>query len=123
VRVPLKLLQAALDAYRDAGLIHVVVLKAKPDTTTADVQTLIDESYAQLTKIKGVRGLWAGKPAANATPDAAKDYTVMLVLVFDDAAAVKAYLKDPIHDKFADKHLAKYETPLVYDFAPRKPAK
>jgi hypothetical protein len=117
----IKTLQTALDGFRGAGLIHVVVLKAKPDTPASEAQTLIDDAYAQLTKIKGVRGLWAGKPAAKATPGAAADYTVALVLVFDDAAGVKTYLSDPIHDKFADKHLKKWETPLVYDFEPRKP--
>ena len=117
----IKSLQEALDAYRNAGLIHVVVLKAKPDTKTADADSVIADSYAQLTKIKGVRGLWAGKPTTTATPDATQDYTVALVLVFDNGAAVKTYLKDPIHDKFAEKHLSKWETPLVYDFVPRKP--
>jgi hypothetical protein len=115
----LKTMQAALDAYRNAGLIHVVILKAKPDTKPADVKSVVADSYSQLTKIKGVRGLWAGEPATNATPDASGDYTVALVLVFDNPAAVKAYLNDPIHDRFAEKHLAKWETPLVYDFVPR----
>ena len=96
------------------------MLKAKADTAANDVQSLIDESYAQLTKIKTVRGLWAGKPASKATPDAATDYTVALVLVFDDTAGLKAYLNDPVHTKFVDKHLKKWETPLVYDFEPRK---
>src|SRR6476619_4329346 len=65
----LKTLQTTIDGYRGAGLVHVVVLKAKPDTTDSDVQNTIDESYAQLSKIKTVRGLWAGKPASKATPD------------------------------------------------------
>jgi hypothetical protein len=117
----IKSLQTSLDGFRGAGVIHVVVLKAKSDTPSSETQLLIDEAYAQLTKIKGVRGLWAGKPAAKATPDASADYTVALVLVFDDAAGVKTYLNDPIHVKFADKHLSKWETPVVYDFEPRKP--
>lgn len=116
----IKALQTTIDGYRGAGLVHVVVLKAKSDTKAADVASLIEESYSQLTKIKGVRGLWAGKPAAKATPEAATDYTVALALLFDDAAGVRAYLNDPIHVKFADKHLKKWETPVVHDFEPRK---
>lgn len=116
----LKALREKIDAYRGAGLVHVVVLKAKADTAPADVQALIDDSYSQLTRIKTVRALWAGKPAAKATPDAAADYTVALVLLFEDAGDLKAYLNDPAHTKFADKHLKKWETPLVYDFEPRK---
>jgi TolA-binding protein len=117
----LKTLQTTIDGYRRAGLVHIVVLKAKPDTADSDVQNTIDESYAQLSKIKTVRGLWAGKPASKATPDAAADYTVALVLLFDDAAALKSCLNDPVHTKFTDKQFKKWETPLVYDFEPRKP--
>jgi len=115
-----KTLQTTLDGYRGAGLIHVVVLKAKDDTASSDTQSLIDDSYSQLAKIKGVRGLWAGKPSSKGTPDAASDYTVALVLAFDDAAGLKTYLNDSAHTKFADKYLKKYETPVVYDYEPRK---
>ena len=82
---------------------------------------LIDESYSQLAKIKTVRGLWAGKPAAKSVEGAATDYTVALVLVFDDAAGLKTYFDDPVHVRFMDRHLKKWETPLVYDFEPQKP--
>jgi hypothetical protein len=112
----MKSLQSTLDGYRGAGLIHVVVLKAKPETKPADVQAMIDDANAQLSKIRGVRGLWAGKPASGSPGD----YTAALVLVFDDALAVKSYLDDPVHDQFAAKHLKNYEKPIVYDFAPRK---
>ena len=116
----IKDLRSTLDGFRGAGLVHVVVLKLKPDSESKEVQALIDDAYAQLTKIKTVRGLWAGKPASKATPDASGDYTVALALVFDDAAALKSYLNDSVHTKFADKHLKKWETPVVYDFEPKK---
>lgn len=120
----IKELQTTIDGFRKAGLVHVVILKLKADSETSEPQSVIDETYSQLSKIKTVRGVWAGKPVASAkgTPDAAKDYTVALVFVFDDAAGLRAYLKDPIHDKFADKHLSKWEAPLVYDFEPKKAA-
>jgi hypothetical protein len=118
----IKTLQAALDGYRGAGLVHVVVLKLKSASSSGETQSLIDDAYAQLTTIKVVRGLWAGKPAAKGTPDAVTDYTVALVLLFDDAAGLKTYLNDPVHTKFADRHLKRWETPTVYDFEPKKPA-
>jgi hypothetical protein len=120
----IKDLQTTIDGFRKAGLVHVVILKLKEDSETSEPQSVIDDTYSQLSKIKTVRGVWAGKPLASAkgTPDAATDYTVALVFVFDDAAGLRAYLKDPIHDKFADKHLKKWETPLVYDFEPKKAA-
>jgi hypothetical protein len=114
-------LRTALDGYLGAGLVHVVVLKAKASTAPADIKDLIDESYSQLTKLKTVRGLWSGKPASAPTEGAATDYTVALVLVFDDAAGLKTYFDDPVHQKFMERHLKNWETPIVYDFEPRKP--
>jgi hypothetical protein len=118
----IKDLQTALDGYKGAGLIHVVLLKIKSDSDSAETQSLIDDANKDLVKIKGVRGVWAGKPAAKGTPDAASDYTVALVLVFDNADALKTYLSDSAHTKFVDKHLKKWETPVVYDFEPKKGA-
>jgi hypothetical protein len=115
-------LQTTIDGYRGAGLVHVVVLKLKSDSSAGEAQSVIDDTYAQLAKIKTVRGVWAGKPAAKPTPGAATDYTVALVFVFDNADGLKSYLNDPVHTKFADKHLKKWEAPLVYDFEPKKPA-
>jgi hypothetical protein len=116
----IKALRDTVEGFRDAGLVHVVILKAKPDTPATAAQAVIDDAVAQLAKIKGVRGLWAGKPATKATPEATTDYAVALVLVFDDAAGLRAYLADPAHTKFADKHLKKWEAPLVYDLDPRR---
>jgi hypothetical protein len=118
----IKNLQAALDGYRGAGLVHVVVLKLKSDSSGGETQALIDDAYAQLTTIKTVRGLWAGKPSAKGTPTAVTDYTVALVLLFDDAAGLKTYLNDPVHTKFADKHLKLWEAPTIYDYEPKKPS-
>jgi hypothetical protein len=118
----MKGLQAAIDGYRGAGLVHVVVLTLKSGESDSEAQSLIDDTYSQLSKIKTVRGVWAGKPAAKGTPDAKSDYTVALVFVFDDADGLKTYLNDSAHTKFADKHLKKWEAPAVYDFEPKKPA-
>lgn len=115
----LKSLQTTIDGYRGAGLVHVVILKLKPDSPSTEAQSVIDDTYSQLSKIKTVRGVWAGKPASKPTPEAASDYTVALLFLFDDAAGLKTYLNDPVHTKFADKHLKKWETPLVYDFEPK----
>jgi hypothetical protein len=115
-------LQTTIDGYRGAGLVHVVVLKLKSDSSAGEAQSVIDDTYAQLAKIKTVRGVWAGKPAAKPTPGAASDYTVALVFVFDNTDGLKSYLNDAAHTKFADKHLKKWEAPLVYDFEPKKPA-
>jgi len=131
-----KTMQSTIDGYRGAGLIHIVLLKAKADSTATDStdskskpdakidpqQKLIDEAYSQLAKIKSVRGLWSGKPSTKSSAaDSSSDYTVAVVSVFDDAAGLKAYLNDTAHTKFSDKYLKNYETPMVFDIEPRKP--
>jgi hypothetical protein len=131
-----KSLQSTIDGYRGAGLIHIVLLKSKADTAKPETsesksktdakpdpqKTFIDDAYSQLSKIKGVRGLWAGKPSTkNSASDTSSDYTVGLVAVFDDAAGLKAYLNDAAHTKFTDKYFKNYETPIVFDIEPRKP--
>lgn len=134
-------LQSVLNGYRGAGLIHIVILKLKmeptkptsPTTSTSpaakpkdgkvspkdEPQKLMDDAYAQLAKISTVRGLWAGKPSTNGTPDANGDYTVALVLAFDDANGLKTYLSDPAHTKFADRHLDNFQTPIIFDIEPQ----
>lgn len=115
-----KELQAALDGVRKPGLVRVLVLKLKEDSPAAEVQALIDGAPA-LAKVKGVRVLWAGKPAAGVkASESSPDYTVAVALAFEDAAALKAFLKDPAYDKFADRHLKLWEVPTVYDFEPKK---
>lgn len=115
----IKDLQGALDGFRKAGLVRVMILKLKEDSPVDAVAALIDDVPGQLAKVKGVRGAWVGPPSKD-TPDAATGYTVAVVLAFDDAAALKAFLKDTAYDKFTDKHFKKWEAPTVYDFEPKK---
>lgn len=114
-------LQTIIDGYRNAGLVHVVVLKLKADSANTEAQSVIDDTYAQLMKIKTVRGVWAGKPSGSGTLDTATTYTIALVFVFDDSDGLKSYQTDPIHLKFVEKHLKLWETPLVFDFEPKPP--
>jgi hypothetical protein len=114
-------LQTTIDGYRAAGLVHVVVMKLKSDSSSGESQALIDDAYAQLPKIKSVRGLWAGVPTSKGTSGAKSDYTVAVVLVFDNAAGLKSFLNDPIHTKYVDNHAKKWEPALIYDFEPKKP--
>lgn len=116
----IKALQTTLDGYRRAGLVHVVVLKLKSGAPKSEVKSLLDDAYSQLPTIKTVRGLWAGAPTTKGTPQAVTDYTVTLAVAFDDATGLQRYLDDPVHTKFAEKHLKRWEAPVVYDFEPRK---
>lgn len=117
----IKGLQHALDGYRGAGLVHFVVLKLKADSPPTEAQSVIDDTYKDLSKIKTVRGVWAGRPSSKGSPDFLfRDYTVALAFVFDDPSGLKKYLDDPIHTKFVEKHIKLWENPVVYDFEPKK---
>jgi hypothetical protein len=117
----IKTLRAALDGYRNAGVVHFVVLKLKKDSPASEAQSVIDDTYKDLSKIKTVRGVWAGRPSKQGSPDFLfTDYTVALAFVFDDPAGLKKYLEDPIHVKFVEKHIKLWETPVVYDVEPKK---
>lgn len=115
----IKDLQTALDGWKKAGVVRVVILKLKEDSPPEAVATLITDAYA-LAKVKGVRGVWAGKPLTKAASGATADYTVAVVVALEDAAALKALLKDTAYDKFEEKNLKKWEPPTAYDFEPKK---
>ena len=117
----IKSLQGTVDGYKKAGLVHFVVLKLKSDSPSTEAQDVIDATYKDLAKIKTVRGVWAGRPSENGSPDFLfTDYTVALALVFDDAAGLKKYLDDAVYTKFVEKHIKLWEAPVVYDFEPKK---
>jgi len=104
-----------LEALKKAPYLHTVVLKLKkPDD--AQVQRVYDEAYKTIAKIKGVRGMFIAKPAEDDTPELAqKDYHLGLIVMLDDADALKSYLDDPLHQKFVDKMGDYWDKPIVYD--------
>src|SRR5947209_4038749 len=69
-----------------AGYAHVVIFHLKPDAPKGAAEAMIADAYSMLRDIPSVRHLEAGPPAAEATPNLAKnDYQVGLVVLFDDA--------------------------------------
>ncbi len=103
------------DLPKTAPYVHTVILTLKSDADRTAGQSVLDD-LPSLRKISTVRGLWYGKPADKATPEFAnKDFAVAITLLFDDYDGLKKYLDDPMHKKFADKHLKFFEKPIVYD--------
>jgi hypothetical protein len=99
-----------------APYVHSVVIYLKKDTPAAKREALIADCHKVLAKIPSVRGLWAGEPAAKATPDALKDYQVGLLVLFDNYDGLKTYLDHPDHVKFVQTYLPLAEKVQVYDF-------
>jgi hypothetical protein len=101
-----------------APFVHVVIFYLKQGTPAAETKKLMDDAHAMLNKVPGVRHLWVGKPEGNATPVVAvKDYTLGLMVLFDDANALQRYLTHADHKRFEDKYKDRLEKVLVYDFS------
>jgi hypothetical protein len=110
-----------------APFVHAVVFHLKKDAPKSEADALIADAHKMLAKIKSVRGLWAGRPAAKdqATPISKHDYDVGLLVLFDDADGLQEYLKDQLHLDFVKKH-SKFldEKKLtVFDFVNQKAVK
>jgi hypothetical protein len=97
--------------------VHTVVFYLKKDTPGPKVEALIADCHSILAKIPTVRSLWAGRPAAKATPDlAVKDYQVALAITFDNFEGLKTYLDHPTHLAFVQTYSPFFEKALIYDF-------
>ncbi|MBI1832144.1 MAG: Dabb family protein [Planctomycetes bacterium] len=104
-----------LESATKAPLVHTVILKLKKLDDTS-VKTIYDEAGKTLAKIEGVRNVWIGKPAENATPELAqKGYQLGIVVALDDADALQKFLDDPLHKQFTERMGTLWERPVVYD--------
>ena len=105
-----------LNAMKKAPFVHTVILTLKKDDD-AQVKRVYDEAGKTLAKIDGVRGIWIGKPAANGTPELAKNgYKIGVVVLLDSADALKTFLDDDLNKQFNDKMADYWDRPVVYDF-------
>jgi hypothetical protein len=96
---------ARADKASAGSYAHVVIFRLSKDAPGGTADELIADCHNMLAKVASVRSLKVGRPSEQGTPDLAKkDYDVGMVLFFDDAAGLKAYLEDPLHLKFVEKH-------------------
>src|SRR5260370_22423073 len=96
-------------------LVHTVVFTLKKDAPANEADALIADTQKLLSKIPSVREIRAGKPADNATPIAAKDYQVGLLVLFDDTQGLHTYADHPLHNEFVSNHERNFEKVVVYD--------
>jgi hypothetical protein len=98
---------------------HVVVFYLTKDAPKEEADALIADCHAMLSKISTVRDLKAGKPSDKGAPMVSRtDYHVGLLVLFDNADGMKAYLDDKLHQDFITKH-GKYidrDKLIVLDF-------
>jgi len=111
--------EAKSDKKGQAPYVHVVVFRMKEDAPKDAVEKALADCRELLAKVPSVRSVRAGRPAAEGTPDVPKmQYDFALLVLFEDAAGLKAYIDHPLHVKFVQKHGPNFnmEKLQVFDF-------
>jgi hypothetical protein len=102
---------------KSAGYVHSVIFYLKKDAGADAAESVIADAHELLSKIPSVRALKAGPPSTETQEKVAvKDFSVGLLVLFDDYGGVEQYLKHPQHDEFVKRHREHFEKVLVYDF-------
>jgi hypothetical protein len=101
------------------AFVHVVILNVKKDAPEGEADALIADANDMLRSIPTVRDIRAGKPAdMPVTGPGKKDFSVGLLVLFDDQEGLKTYSNHPMHLKYVQKHLKYLDTDklMVFDF-------
>jgi hypothetical protein len=101
---------------KKAPYVHSVIFYLKKDTPPAKREAMIADCHKMLEKIPTVRGLLVGEPAEKGTEIAVKDYSIGLLVLFDDYDGLKTYADHKDHLKFVEMYLPLCEKVVVYDF-------
>jgi len=98
---------------------HIVLMKPRPDLSTADRQAFVAAFERAQQEIPSVRGVRVGRRVTHGAayealaPDAA-DY--IAIIDFDDLAGLQAYLRHPAHEEVGARFGTALSSALVYDF-------
>ncbi len=77
-------------------ICHIVFYKMKPGTTDADEQSLMDQARRELGRLPRVMNLRVGKNIETS----GQEYSIALVMDFQDEPALEAYRVHPGHHHF-----------------------
>jgi hypothetical protein len=97
--------------------VHAVYLTCKPDTPDAQIESLVAESRATLSRISSIQRIEVGRRdhganrAVNVT-----DFDVATIMYFNDRAGVDEYIQNPLHRRLLEKYQPILQTIRVYDF-------
>jgi hypothetical protein len=99
---------------------HFVMMKPRPDLSSADRRALLDAFDRALRVIPTIRDVRIGRRLVHgaayeaSAPDSA-DFIVSIA--FDDLAGLQTYLRHPAHTEVAARFYQALSSALVYDFA------
>ena len=100
-------------------IAHVVLFRPKPDLSTDDRRSLVAAFERAIREIPVVRSVRVGRRVTNGAgyeermPEAA-DY--LIVIDFDDLAALQTYLRHPAHEELGARFNQSLSSALIYDF-------
>ena len=96
--------------------IHNVFFSLREDLTS-DEQQLFSDAVRGLTRIESVRSGYAGPPIPSDRPVVDGDYSIGLLVIFDDRAGHDAYQIDPLHKAFLALYSSYWTRVRIFDFA------
>jgi stress responsive alpha/beta barrel protein len=100
-------------------VVHLVLLKPRPDLSQAERQALVRAFERAIRDIPTVRGVRVGERVRHGAgyeseaPDWV-DYGV--ILEFDDLEGLQAYLRHPAHEELGARFNQSLSSAMVYDF-------
>jgi hypothetical protein len=98
---------------------HLVLMKPKPDLSTAARRALVDAFERACRDIPTIREVRVGRRVTHGAryetgmPDSA-DYVI--ALAFDDLAGLQTYLGHPAHEELGERFSQSLSAALVYDY-------
>ena len=95
--------------------IHAVYFWLKPGTPESAKQQLVADCHKYLSKIPGVKHLWAGRPAMTPREVVDNSYDVGLLVVLEDDAGHDVYQKHPLHAEFIANNKPNWQRVQIYD--------
>lgn len=85
------------------------------DNSSAAVEAMIADCHKYLSALPGIVFYAAGTPCDANRSLSDPDYDVSLHVVFQDRAAMDAYMNLPKHVEFMEKYEANWKDVLVFD--------
>jgi hypothetical protein len=98
-------------------LVHAVFFTMKPDAPAGAAASLVADGYQLLARIPTVRRIESGlrDPRFDREYND-QEFTVGLVVYFDDKEGHDVYQDHPLHIEYVEKHKANWAGVRVYDF-------
>jgi hypothetical protein len=108
---------AGQPAHGPGHFVHCVFFTCKPGTPETEVNSLISDTESMLARIPSVRQIDSGRRDARMQRDVNEtEYTVGLVVYFDDKAGHDLYNDHPLHIEYVNKHMGHWTNVVIYDY-------